>query len=167
MNSEDQFYKDLKTGQIYEHKAMNILAGLGFSELKKIEGYEPRYDIEAIYKNKKVYIEVKYNSKVHTLKQFVVELGKSDGTPSGLTVTKSHYYMLFSNDAYYLLKTKDLHKTVKRFILKGLSKLGVKDPTPDIITDYIINKCFSYGNYRYMKIHINVIVPYCIEIGKH
>lgn len=167
MNKKNNFEQDLKRGKYYENKAISILQSKGFTDIYQYEGNVPYYDLHATYKNKKVYIEVKYNSKADTYKSFIIELCKTDGTPSGLTITKSNYYMLFGYKSYWLIKTKRLHIIVKKYILNKLRIYNIFQPTPEEYEQYILNECKTYNNYKYMVMPYESIKKHNIFNGIH
>ena len=72
------FKKDLERGAYYEIKALDILKQHKFKKLKRIEGYFKEYDIKAMYKNKKVFIECKYNRYTSYTNKFFIECFKCD-----------------------------------------------------------------------------------------
>ena len=161
------FKKDLNRGQYYEYKALHILKSLDFTKIHHFKGKEPRYDIKARFNKKKVYIEVKYNKNADKYNNFIIELSKADGTPSGLSITKSNYYMLFSYSKYYLIETIKLHMIVKQYILNALKEEGIQEPTPDIITNYILNKTFNFYGYMCISLKLDLIIPHCIKTDTH
>ena len=168
MDSKEKFEHDLKKGKYYENKANLILQKHGFTDIHHIEGHNPYYDMYGTYKNKKVYIEVKYNSKADSFKSFIIELCKKNKNPSGLTITRSHYYVLFSYTSYWIIRTKRLHIIVKKYILTKLREQhNIMSPTPEEYDKYILNECKTYGDYIYMLLDFDTVDQHSIFKGSH
>ena len=118
------FNKDLERGKYYEKKAVSILNMHGFNDLKHSEGYNPYFDIEGRKGKKKFYFEVKYDSYTANTKKIFIEISKPDNMPSGLSITKSDYYILFSYFEYWIVETEKLRELIKIYLNDKIKEEG-------------------------------------------
>lgn len=136
------FKKCLVIGQSYETKSLKILEKHGFKNITIDYKYNPYYDITAYLNtnnknNKKVYIEVKYNSLIDKTNKIFLECCKTNLNVSGLSITKSHYYIIHSNSKYWIIKTKTLKKLLNKTIKHELKKVGIHNATNEQLCSYI------------------------------
>ena len=158
------FKRDLERGAYYEIKALEILKQHKFKKLKRIEGYFKEYDIKAMYKNKKVFIECKYNRYTSYTNKFFIECFKCDYTLAGITATESDYYILFSYFDYWIIKTDDLKKALEEQlrILHNNKKATREDLTDYIKSNGIYTK-YTVG----VLVGIDIINKYILFKGEH
>lgn len=167
------FYNDLQRGKYYEKKAISILKTHGFDDLKHIEGYNPYFDIEGKEKKgkkeKKVYFEVKYDAYSANTKKFFVEISKQNGRPSGLTITKSKYYILFSYYEYWIIPTEKLKESIKSYLIDKLREEG--NNKNELYEGDITNAIYTFStctnNSRGVIIPLSYILNHSIYSGFH
>ena len=160
----EQFKKDLERGKYYEKKALNIMSKYGFSDLKMYDKYIKEYDITALYKNKKVYIECKYNKYTTYTNKFFIEIMTTKFKESGLTATKSDYYILFSYFDYWIIKTNDLKKALEEYLR---SIINIKNVSKGYIVDYIKENGIYTNNTIGILLPIKSILKYVKWKGTH
>lgn len=131
------FEKCLKEGHIYETKSINILKKHKFKDITIDYKKNSYYDLTAYKKNKKVYIEVKYNSLTDRTKYIFLECCKTNLYPSGISITKSDYYIFFSNSKYWICKTDKVKKLLEQTIRRELNKIKLTKPSDEQLLKYI------------------------------
>lgn len=158
------FKKDLQRGKYYEQKAVKTLLKYGFSDLKMYDGYIKEYDITGIYRNKKVFIECKYNKYTTYTNKFFIEIMNTKFNESGLTATKSDYYILYSYFDYWIIKTDNL----KRALEKHLRSIIInKNVSRCEIVDYIKENGIYTNNTIGILLPIEIINKYSKWSGNH
>lgn len=167
MPKKSDFKKDLERGNYYEKKALNILKKHNFKDLTIIQGFNPYYDIQGIYKKKKAYIEVKYNKYTSYTNKIFIEVSKPNGTPAGLSITKSTYYILFSYYKYWIIKTNKLKKALEEFIRFELEKEGIKKASNEQLFNYIEKEGIFTNNSIGVLIPTSNILCHSIFYGEH
>jgi Holliday junction resolvase len=158
------FKKDLERGKYYEHKALKTLTKHGFKELKIFDGYKKEYDIEGIYNNKKVFIECKYNKYTTYTNKFFIEVFTTKFNESGITATKSDYYILYSYFDYWIIYTNDLKRALEEHLRSIIQN---KDVTKTQIVEYIKTNGTYTNNTIGVIIPINIIEKYTLWKGNH
>ena len=88
------FNKDLKFGNIYEHKLIEIVP---YDTYVIKEGYFPYYDIEIVKDGITTKYEVKADRFTYKTGNIAIEFN-CNSSPSGISVTEADYY------AYYVVK---------------------------------------------------------------
>jgi hypothetical protein len=158
------FKRDLERGAYYEIKALEILKQHKFKKLKRIEGYFKEYDIKAMYKNKKVFIECKYNRYTSYTNKFFIECFKCDYTYAGITATTSDYYILFSYFDYWIIKTDDLKKALEEQLrILHTNKKATREDLTDYIKSNGIYTKYTVG----ILVSIDIINKYILFKGEH
>lgn len=163
----NDFKKCLEIGKIYERKSLKILLKHKFKGVVMDEGYNPYYDIEAFKNNKKVYIEVKYNSLTHKTKYIFLECSKIDLCPSGISITKSDYYIFFSNYDYWICKTYKVKKVLEDTIRRELKKVKITNATYDDLINYIEHEGLRTKNTVGILINVDDVIKICSYKGIH
>ena len=164
------FKKCLAIGKIYENKSINILLKYGFTNIILDNSYNSYYDLEAVRKNKKVYIEVKYNSLTDKTHKIFLECCKHKNgvlLPSGISITKATYYIFYSNTKYYIINTNKVKKILENTIKKEFIKVGHKKPTHDELINYIEHKGLRTKNSIGILISVDDVIRKCKYKGIH
>jgi hypothetical protein len=140
------FKKDLETGQYYENMSINILLKHGFENIEIDGTYNPYYDITAYKNNKKVYIECKYNSLTDKTGYIFLECCKRNLNASGISITKSNYYIFFSKSKYWICGVSKVKNILRKTIEKELKKVKVIKPTVNQLCNYIEHEGIKTSN---------------------
>jgi hypothetical protein len=111
------FSTDLNFGKIYENKFVKIMK---FKDYKVIDGKCLEFDIVEYEDGDETLYEVKADRKAQHTQNMCFEF-ESNGCPSGIATSKSHFYgyfILFDNGTYdlYVIPTW----RIKRYVRKGL-----------------------------------------------
>jgi hypothetical protein len=158
------FKRDLQRGKYYEHKALKTLSNYKFKDLHIFEGYKKEYDIEGVYKKKKVYIEVKYSKYVSYSNSIFVEVFTTKFKESGLTATRSDYYIMYGYFRYWIIKTEKLKKALEKHLRNTIM---IKNPTQFQLIDYIKESGTYTKNTVGVIIPISIIEKYSKWTGIH
>lgn len=158
------FNVDLKRGKYYETKALENLKTHGFKKLKIYEGYKKEYDISGRFKKKKVYIECKYSKYVSYTNKIFIEVFTTKFKESGITATRSDYYILYSYFDYWIIETDELKRALEEHLR---SVCNIKNATHIQLIDYIKeNGCYT-NNTIGVIIPMDTIQKRCIFYGNH
>ena len=158
------FKKDLQRGKYYEYKALKTLSKYKFKDLHIFEGYKKEYDIEGVYKKKKVYIEVKYSKYVSYTNSIFVEVFTTKFNISGLSATKSDYYIMYGYFRFWIIETENLKKALEEHLK---NEIMIKNPTRCQLVEYVKLKGTYTNNTVGVIIPISIIEKYTKWTGVH
>ena len=162
-----EFKKCLDTGHYYEKKSINILLKHDFKKIKNNFKYNPYYDLKAYKNRKRVYIEVKYNKLTHITNKIFLEVCKRNLEPSGITITRAHYYIFFSMYAYYICIVDDVKKLLEDTIKHILINNNIPDPTREQIILYIEHEAIKTNNTIGILLSVDDVLKICKYTGTH
>jgi hypothetical protein len=123
------FKKDLKIGKKGEDYIIEFLENKGFKFIER--NNDKSFDILMEWRGKKIKYEIKTDVYPKDTGNMVIEF-ESRGKESGISVTKSHYYIYYyaHYDEIWLIRTKDLKKLIKenklRYVVGGDWKSNTK-----------------------------------------
>jgi len=171
MNNKNTFYKCLRIGHTYERKSIKILEKHHFYKIYCNYEYNPYYDLTALIKKndklKKVYIEVKYNSLTDKTGFIFLECCKTNLKPSGLSITKSDYYIFFSDSQYWIIKTDRVKSILENTIRTELKKAKITDATEEQLLNYIEHNGLKTKNTIGVLISVSDLLKVCSYNGIH
>ena|ERR1700733_10108174 len=95
------FHKDKAEGNYAEVYILEALHKIGFSDAYQTEGKFSDYDI--IIPSKNITFEIKNDMMALKTGNIAIEIEKKDGTPTGITVSKADYWIIFAQNEIYFL----------------------------------------------------------------
>ena len=126
----DNFYKQLEKFKPYEVEASKRITKLNNTKLLR---FCDNYKYDFITYPDKLKFEVKTDVRSLKTDNFFIEFN-GYGKPSGITITKSNYYILSDTINYYLIETNKLKTLIENYTFRIV-------PTSDKSTyGYLINK---------------------------
>lgn len=123
------FYKNLQNFQKYELEALKRVENLNNTKLKNLCDNN-KYDFKTIDNIK---YEVKTEPKSLTTNNFFIEF-KGYNKPSGITTTRSNYYIINDTINYYMIKTEQLKYMI------STNKYKVVNTKDNLTFGYLISK---------------------------
>lgn len=115
----EKFENDLKTGQLYEKKALELIQK-DYPKAYIQDGYFLDWDI--YIPELDMGVEVKSDAQYKKTGNFYVEY-ECNGKPSGIAATKSKQYYIYL-DKLYILKTEDLKDKCRKYLNTKRDKKG-------------------------------------------
>jgi len=115
----EKFKNDLKTGQLYEKKALELIQKY-YPKAYIQDGYFLEWDI--YIPELDMGVEVKSDAQYKKTGNFYVEY-ECNGKPSGIATTKSKQYYIYL-DKLYILKTEDLKDKCRKYLNTKRDKKG-------------------------------------------
>tara|TARA_R110000850_G_scaffold24854_1_gene72220 strand:- start:520 stop:921 length:402 start_codon:yes stop_codon:yes gene_type:complete len=115
----EKFENDLKTGQLYEKKALELIQK-DYPKAYIQDGYFLEWDI--YIPELDMGVEVKSDAQYKKTGNFYVEY-ECNGKPSGIAATKAKQYYIYL-DKLYILKTKDLKDKCRKYLNTKRDKKG-------------------------------------------
>jgi len=167
MNNTEHFKKCLDVGHYYEKKSINILLKHNFIKIKNDYKYNPYYDLRAFENNRRVYIEVKYNKLTHKTNKIFLECCKRNLQPSGISITRAHYYIFFSYYKYWIVETDKVKQLLETTIRNILINNNIPNPTKEQIILYIEHEAIKTNNTIGILLSVNDVNKICKYKGTH
>lgn len=115
----EKFENDLKTGQLYEKKALELIQK-DYPKAYIQDGYFLEWDI--FIPELDMGVEVKSDAQYKKTGNFYVEY-ECNGKPSGIAATKAKQYYIYL-DKLYILKTEDLKDKCRKYLNTKRDKKG-------------------------------------------
>lgn len=115
----EKFENDLKTGQLYEKKALELIQK-DYPKAYIQDGYFLDWDI--YIPELDMGVEVKSDAQYKKTSNFYVEY-ECNGKPSGIAATKAKQYYIYL-DKLYILKTDDLKDKCRKYLNTKRDKKG-------------------------------------------
>ena len=115
----EKFENDLKTGQLYEKKALELIQK-DYPKAYIQDGYFLEWDI--FIPELDMGVEVKSDAQYKKTGNFYVEY-ECNGKPSGIAATKAKQYYIYL-DKLYILKTEDLKDKCRKYLNTKKDKKG-------------------------------------------
>jgi len=115
----EKFENDLKTGQLYEKKALKLIRK-DYPKAYIQDGYFLEWDI--YIPELDMGVEVKSDAQYKKTGNFYVEY-ECNGKPSGIAATKAKQYYIYL-DKLYILKTDDLKDKCRKYLNTKRDKKG-------------------------------------------
>lgn len=115
----EKFENDLKTGQLYEKKALELIQK-DYPKAYIQDGYFLDWDI--YIPELDMGVEVKSDAQYKKTGNFYVEY-ECNGKPSGIAATKAKQYYIYL-DKLYILKTDDLKDKCRKYLNTKRDKKG-------------------------------------------
>jgi|GEM_PF-4507553 len=110
--SNYDFKKDIKLGDIAEQKVLEILHKKGNTDAYKVPGNEPRWDI--LVPSLNTSFEVKNDLRALTSGNLAIEIGHVKRGNSGINVCQADWWISFVGQEAFIVETKVL----REFIMK-------------------------------------------------
>jgi len=142
-----------KAGEEIEKQLITLLKTIDPDTHKKQEGNYKYSDIEMPKYNK--LIEVKYDPMSEDTGNFAVEI-RCKGQLSGLSVTKSDFYVMVTKGTFYFFRTSHLKSWIKQHGKELKIVMGGDDMNSQIILIEKRQLIFQYFTYALLKTGLNI-----------
>jgi len=151
MEWSKHFDRDLRIGKNYEYIVLHNLQKK-FPAAFKIEGAFKEYDI--FIPEKEFGIEVKFDGKSNETGNILIELEFPIGTLSGLSTTKSKYWIITDGKDYFSITPDSIRKFAKENNIQSRPIRGQGDLQPKLV--WLLPKQKFFDSCKKIELNPNI-----------